>query len=372
MYRWCVTWWSYCYCFNLKYICTRWFFKCLSIPEISYVWNTPSEPLLIPPPDFVCTAISFAVSFCRDKSSILLIRYVGNTPSEPLLVPPLDFAFTCNPLLMLSDSSVYIQNTYTYKKREGKGEKSILNHVRRPRPWNPKAVSPGPRAPPWPRPAAPAPRLHSAAPERQHVRARTTAWQLRGGGVPAAAAFASAPACRRRSAFSRSPSCTCAMSGVSPENGSLRSSAAAPVPVTRRRSKQSCVWTRLHKLTSALLLSIVTHARCSMHLLSLLPLRHALTRRMLIIKSRSALHHHRWRDERKDHLMLFTISTEGIFCQLLFAILMLAGGHRNSKPAVVISGAFIKNLLHNHSINKKKSFSGDVNYEANCRQITTS
>jgi len=39
--------------------------------------------------------------------------------------------------------------------------------------------------------------------------------------------------------------------------------------------------------------SIVTHARCSMHLLSLLPLRHALTRRMLIIKSRSALHHHR-------------------------------------------------------------------------------
>ena len=165
--------------------------------------------------------------------------------------------------------------------------------MRRPRPCNPKAVSPGPRAPPWPRPAAPAPRLHNAAPERQHVRARTTAWQLRGGGVPAAAAFASAPACRRRSAFSRSPSCTCAMSGVSPENGSLRSSAAAPVPVTRRRSKQSCVWTRLHKLTSALLLSIVTHARCSMHLLSLLPLRHALTRRMLIIKSRSALHHHR-------------------------------------------------------------------------------
>ena len=264
MYRWCITWWSYCYCFNLKYICTRWFFKCLSIPEIWYVWNTPSEPLLIPPPDFVCTAISFAVSFCRDKSSILLIRYVGNTPSEPLLVPPLDFIFTCNPLLMLSDSSVYIQNTYTYKKREGKGKKSILNHVRRPRPWNPKAVSPGPRAPPWPRPAAPAPRLHSAAPERQHVRARTTAWQLRGGGVPAAAAFASAPACRRRSAFSRSPSCTCAMSGVSPENGSLRSSAAAPVPVTRRRSKQSCVWTRLHKLTSALLLSPVYRHTCSM------------------------------------------------------------------------------------------------------------
>jgi hypothetical protein len=69
--------------------------------------------------------------------------------------------------------------------------------------------------------------------------------------------------------------------------------------------------------------------------------------------------------------MLFTISTEGIFSQLLFAILMLAGGHRNSKPAVVISGAFIKKLLHNHSI-KKKTFSGDVNYEANCRQITTS
>ena len=59
--------------------------------------------------------------------------------------------------------------------------------------------------------------------------------------MPAAAALASAPACRRRSAFSRSPSCTCAMSGVSPENGSLRSSAAAPVPVTRRRSKQSCM-----------------------------------------------------------------------------------------------------------------------------------
>ena len=54
--------------------------------------------------------------------------------------------------------------------------------------------------------------------------------------------------------------------------------------------------------------------------------------------------------------MLFTISTEGIFSQLLFAILMLAGGHRNSKPAVVISGAFIKKILHNHSINKKKIF----------------
>jgi hypothetical protein len=31
---------------------------------------------------------------------------------------------------------------------------------------------------------------------------------------------------------------------------------------------------------------------------------------------------------------------------------------------VVVSGAFINFLLHNHSI-KKKSFSGDVNYEAN-------
>jgi hypothetical protein len=29
-------------------------------------------------------------------------------------------------------------------------------------------------------------------------------------------------------------------------------------------------------------------------------------------------------------------------------------------------------LLHNHSINKKKSFSGNVNDEANCWQITTS
>jgi hypothetical protein len=44
----------------------------------------------------------------------------------------------------------------------------------------------------------------------------------------------------------------------------LRSSAAAPVPVTRRRSKQSCVWTRLHKLTSALLLSPVYRHTCSM------------------------------------------------------------------------------------------------------------
>jgi len=34
------------------------------------------------------------------------------------------------------------------------------------------------------------------------------------------------------------------------------------------------------------------------------------------------------------------------------------------RARVVISGPFLKKLLHNHII-KKKSFSGDVNYEAN-------
>jgi hypothetical protein len=40
-------------------------------------------------------------------------------------------------------------------------------------------------------------------------------WRPRGGGVPAVAALASAPAWRRRLAFSNSPNCTCVMSGVS-------------------------------------------------------------------------------------------------------------------------------------------------------------
>jgi hypothetical protein len=39
-------------------------------------------------------------------------------------------------------------------------------------------------------------------------------------------------------------------------------------------------------------------------------------------------------------------------------------GARDDGLGVVVSGAFINFLLHNHSI-KKKSFSGDVNYEAN-------
>ena len=139
--------------------------------------------------------------------------------------------------------------------------------------------------------------------------------------MPAAAAFASAPACRRRSAFSRSPSCTCAMSGVSPENGSLRSSAAAPVPVTRRRSKQSCVWTRLHKLTSALLLSPVYRHTCSMLDAS------AVTSPSPTRTHAAHAHHH-----------LLLIISEGIFSQDLFAILMLAGG-RNSKPASAANSA---------------------------------
>jgi hypothetical protein len=44
---------------------------------------------------------------------------------------------------------------------------------------------------------------------------------------------------------------------------------------------------------------------------------------------------------------------------------MYIGSHPSAQ--VVISGPFIKILLHNHSINVKKefSFSGDVNYEAN-------
>ena len=39
---------------------------------------------------------------------------------------------------------------------------------------------------------------------------------------------------------------------------------------------------------------------------------------------------------------------------------------------VVISGAFINFLLHNHIINKIKSFSGDVNYETNFAFFFTS
>ena len=65
-------------------------------------------------------------------------------------------------------------------------------------------------------------------------------WRLRGGDMPAVAALASAPARSRRQTLSYSPSRTCAMSGVSSENGSRRSSASFPVPTTRRRSRQSC------------------------------------------------------------------------------------------------------------------------------------
>ena len=134
--------------------------------------------------------------------------------------------------------------------------------------------------------------------------------------MPAAAALASAPACRRRSAFSRSPSCTCAMSGVSPENGSLRSSAAAPVPVTRRRSKQSCVMAHAQSISS------------------------------LSSRALDALYHHvslsdtHARGARSspapDHLGPLS---EGIFSQDLFALLMLAGVRRGGKPASAANSA---------------------------------
>jgi hypothetical protein len=74
------------------------------------------------------------------------------------------------------------------------------------------------------------------------------------GGVPAVAALGSGPAWRSRLTFSYWPSC--AMSGVSPENVSLLSSAVTPAPVTRRRSGSPVVWPRhnlppLHRHSSS-------------------------------------------------------------------------------------------------------------------------
>lgn len=89
-----------------------------------------------------------------------------------------------------------------------------------------------------------------------------------------AVAFASAPACRRRLAFSYSPNRTWAMSGVSPENGSLRSSAAAPAPVTRRRSRQSCGMARAQLASPPPpILTLFRHLSSTLSIVTSLPLR---------------------------------------------------------------------------------------------------
>ena len=134
--------------------------------------------------------------------------------------------------------------------------------------------------------------------------------------MPAATALGSAPAWRRRLAFSYSPSCTCESRGVSPEQGSLRSSAAFPAPVTRRRSRQSCGMAHAQLISS------------------------------LSSRALDALYHHVSLSDTHargacsapapDHLGPLS---EGIFSQDLFALLMLAGVRRGGKPASAANSA---------------------------------